>query len=493
MDLARIAVKLRPRNPWEGIDLGCMLAREWFLPLWLLWMVSALPVMLLATLLPLPLWLAGGLLWWLKPLYEPLLLYWLGRRLFGERPSWRELRQNWWPTVWPQLFANLTWRRLNPARSFVMPVAVLERLRGKARSERIRVLSRRSNAASWLTIIGIHFEFIFELGLFFLIALLIPEELLWTTWNDYLFAPDPVSAWLQQISTLLAMSLVAPFYVAGGFALYLTRRSELEAWDIELGLRRLMQRQSGSTTASGLAAMLLVGLLAWGGPSAPLQAAEVDRQQVRATIEEVLADEAFGRTEEVTRWKYVGEDDADDTADGDEPVAEWLEQWAEGLAMFSELLLWLVGAGLLAYLIHWFVSNREFNPVRFRGTGNGRVVPTEIAGLDLRPESLPDDPAAVAERLIGEGNYRAALSLLYRGALSAMVHRHALEIPDGATEGECRLLVGEQLGQPLDECFSSLTGVWLRLAYGHHPPERDRALALCRDWRGCFGDTDVHA
>jgi hypothetical protein len=29
-----------------------------------------------------------------------------------------------------------------------------------------------------------------------------------------------------------------PFYVAGGFALYLNRRAELEAWDIEQEFRR---------------------------------------------------------------------------------------------------------------------------------------------------------------------------------------------------------------------------------------------------------------
>ena len=188
-----------------------MLAREWFLPLWLLWMVSALPMMLLLTLLPLPLWLAGVLLWWFKPLYEPPLLFWLGRRLFGERPSWRELRQAWPGATLPQLFSNLTWRRLNPARSFVMPVSVLERLKGAPRSQRIRVLSRKSNAASWLTVIGIHFEFVLELGFISLVVMLIPEEMLWVSWQDYLFDPDPVSEWIHQICALLAMSLMAPF------------------------------------------------------------------------------------------------------------------------------------------------------------------------------------------------------------------------------------------------------------------------------------------
>jgi hypothetical protein len=505
------------------VDLGFMLARQWFLPLWLLWMVSALPMMLLLSLLPIPLWAAGALLWWFKPLYEPPLLYWMGRRLFGDRLSWRELRSGWFQAVWPQLLSNLTWRRLHPARSFLMPVTVLERLKGKARSQRIRVLSRKSNAASWLTVIGIHFEVALELSFISLVVMLIPEELHWIDWQDYFFKPDPISEWIQQISGLLAMSLVAPFYVAGGFALYLTRRSELEGWDIELGFRRMLQKQS-SSVVGWLGIIGLCGLLAWGGTTTPLEAAEVDtqlassqeesspteseiatpepfgqgdawliqpdREQVQQTVKQVLAHEDFGKEETRTRWDPIPDDD--EPEDLDHPILDWLGDLAEGIAAFGELLLWLGGGALLAYLIYWFVTNRDLRPMSFGSSRNGRTVPTQIAGLDLRPESLPDDPAAEAERLIEAGDYRGALSLLYRGALSDLVHRHALEIHDGATEGECRQLVGEQLGQALDGCFSNLTLVWLRQAYAHQSPERDQALALCQEWRGCFGGVDVN-
>ncbi|MEJ2452593.1 MAG: DUF4129 domain-containing protein [Candidatus Thiodiazotropha sp.] len=494
MDLAKIAVKLRPRNPWEGIDLGFMMAREWFLPLWLLWMISALPLMLLIGLMPMELFWKLLALWWLKPLYEPPLLYWMGRRMFGERPSWRELRQAWRRVALPQLFANLTWRRLNPARSFVMPVSVLERLRAKARSERIRVLSRKSNAASWLTIIGIHFESIFQLGFFLLLAMLVPEELAGDLLQDFLLVSESVKEWGLLASALLAMSMVAPFYVAGGFALYLTRRSELEGWDIELGLRAMVHRQSKGL-AAGLAALLLGGALIWGMPATPLQAAEqvewqqVDRQQVREAIQAVLSDEDFGREQEATRWRYIGED-SPDQEDGN-LLRGWLSGFSQGLASISEALLWLAGGGILAYLLYWFINNRNWNPAAFAASRNGRELPTEIAGLDLRPESLPDDPASEAERLIEAGDFRGALSLLYRAALSVLIHQHALEIPVGATEGECQGLVTRQLEATPAGCFSALTRVWLRLAYAHQPPERERALTLCREWRSCFGETYV--
>jgi hypothetical protein len=490
VDLAKIAVKLRPRNPWEAIDLGFMLARQWFLPLWILWMISAIPMMVLLSVLPIPLWLMGVLLWWFKPLYEPLLLYWLGRRLFHERPSWRELRQQWRRVVLPQLFANLTWRRLAPARSFTMPVAILEGLKGKPRAQRINVLSRKSHAASWLTIVGIHFEFVFEFGFIFLLAMLVPEELLWTDLQGYLFDPDVLGEWVQQITTLVSMSMIAPFYVAGGFALYLNRRSELEAWDLELGLRHMAQRHRQRHPGSALAGLILCVMAVLSLPCEPLQAAEeVDRQAVRTTIDEVLAQEDFGQLVEKTRWVPI-----------DKPIEEtnnlfieWLKavlkSFANGIASIGELLLWLVGGALLAYLIYWFIQNRGLlRDGSLRRARQGRSLPTHIAGLDLRPESLPEDPAAMAERLINEGQYRSALSLLYRGALSFLVHHHALEIPSGATEGECQRLAQQQLETALHECFSGLTGVWLLLAYDHRPPEKQQALSLCQQWRGCFGE-----
>jgi hypothetical protein len=488
VDLTRIAVKLRPRSPWEGIDLGFMLARQWFVSLWLIWLASALPVMLLLILLPLPLWLAGLLLWWFKPLYEPPLLYWMGRRLFGEQPDWREMRRRWLGIVWPQLIANLTWRRFSPARSFVMPVAVLERLSGKARAERIRVLGRNGHVASWLTVVGIHFEMVLELSLIALLLFLIPEELLWTDWQRYLFDPDLLSEWIQQVCGLLAMSLVAPCYVAGGFALYLTRRGALEAWDLELGLRRMAQRYR-QRLAGGAGALLALCLSLTVLAPEPVHAMETaSREAVRQAIDGVLAGEDFGRYEKRTRWKYI--DKAQQT--DDRGWVDWLRAVIKGftrnIAALSEFLLWLAAGALLAYLIYGFLQHRGLLGTRARRHGNGSLSPpTQIAGLDLRPESLPDDPARIAMQMIEAGDYREAFGLLYRGALSSLIHRHALQIAQGATEGECRVLAAAQLDEGLSECFSRLTSVWLMLAYAHRAPEESQALALCRQWPSCFG------
>ena len=139
MQLDQMSANIRNRTTWEGVDLGFAMARQWFWPLWRLWWMMALPVTLLALLL-LREWpvLAASVIWWLKPLYEPLLLLWLSRRLFGETLSARETLGQWRRMILPRLFSNLTIRRLSLNRSLYMPVSHLEGLRGKERLKRLR-------------------------------------------------------------------------------------------------------------------------------------------------------------------------------------------------------------------------------------------------------------------------------------------------------------------------------------------------------------------
>ena len=52
---------------------------------------------------------------------------------------------------------------------------------------------------------------------------------------------DQGSLHLQLISSIayaIAVLFLEPFYVAAGFGMYLNRRAELEAWDIEQEFRR---------------------------------------------------------------------------------------------------------------------------------------------------------------------------------------------------------------------------------------------------------------
>ena len=238
MNLERMTTEVRPRNRWEAIDLGFTMARQWFLPLWGLWLLTALPVLAISTLLlPESTYWVAFILWWLKPLYEQAQLHYLSRSLFGEYPSFQLIRIQLWRIIKPQLWQALTLRRLSLARSFNAPVALLEQLSGERRRKRLDVLHHNQrNVSQWLTIVCVHLEATLYFSLFVVVLVLIPEEQDFFDWSDFLDGSNLPLQYISNITYFLGISLLSPFYVSAGFALYLTRRTELEAWDIELSL-----------------------------------------------------------------------------------------------------------------------------------------------------------------------------------------------------------------------------------------------------------------
>jgi hypothetical protein len=514
VELDKLEINLRRRTSWEAIDLGFALARRWFMPLWLLWLASAAPLgVMLFLLLHDQLWLLILLVWWFKPLYEPPLMFWMSRAVFGEQLSVKAVLRQWWTVVRPQLLLNLTFRRFNPSRSFTLPVAILEQLRGKPRRNRLRMLGKNQHAATWLTVIGIHLETILEAAFVAVVFMLIPEDLRWTNLNDLIFAPGRIGEWLQLVGGLLCMSLIAPFYVAAGFALYLNRRSELEGWDIEINFRRTSERvKNGGTqrtgkhsakgarnnARNGSVALLLVALLGFMLPGTPVEAAQsVSASDAKPIIEKVLEDDAFGRYEQTHYWKYIGKTDAADDADNSwfidllEGLFKRLGGFFEGTAEIGKILIWIIGIALVVYLLYRVAGNTQwFRRFKRRPVRRGSTQPVELFGLDLRPEQLPEDLAVEARRLASEGAFREALSLLYRGALVYLVMQEQLDIPVSATEGECLALVkaGRSMGEA--DYFDALTGHWLEMAYGHITPEAGPVLLLCDQWQEVYGNVD---
>jgi hypothetical protein len=492
MELDKIAVKVRPRTPWEAIDLGFTMARAWFLPLWMLWMTVAMPVYLLAVLLlpDEPVWVIL-ILWWFKPMYEPMLLFWMSRALFGDLISLHAVLKRGWGIVWPQLFSNLTWRRFNPNRSFVMPVSVLEGLKGKARKKRIAVLGRGQQGGTWLTIAGAHFEIALEVSCVLLIVVMLPEELQWLDIDGFLFRPGNLEQWLQHVGDILAMSLIAPFYVAGGFGLYLTRRTELEAWDIEINFRQLMNRTSKQKTAApNIAIISLLSVMLVGMFFAPshVDAETLSHAQAKSHIEAVLADEVFGKNKTITYWDAIDKEQGHTDLGW---VMEWilsaLEGFTQGFAAFGKGVLLVMAGFLLAWLIYKALAKRGEWAINGRGKAKSISRPVTLFGLTMDVESLPRDITAECRRFVELGQIRSALSLLYRGALVALLEQDHLEVPDSATEHECLELVQANCPGPLADFFAVLTPVWIRLAYDHQNPSGEDVVVFCNHWDRLFG------
>jgi hypothetical protein len=254
MRLSDLRLAVRPRTPYEAMDLGLRLAQSEAGLLWRAWFLVTLPVFALT--LGLMLFFGSGLplflLWWLKPLYDLVLLGVLSRRVFGETPTLRDLLGQL-PGSWRHgLLGHLTWRRLSMSRAYLLPVWLLENLPAAERRPRLALLRNHyTGRARWLHIVMVHLEGLLMLTALSLLFWFAPEGK-----SDDLFAlfsgetSDLLGELAQLGAYFIAMSVVEPFYVAAGFTLYLNRRSELEAWDLELAFRHLRERLDAQRRAA---------------------------------------------------------------------------------------------------------------------------------------------------------------------------------------------------------------------------------------------------
>lgn len=514
MHLTEASVAIRPRTAWEALDLGVLLARRHAGLLMASWALITLPIfaLLCAVLWQYPGW-ALLIFWWLKPAYERLPLYILSQALFGQTPGLRQSLKALPRLLWPQLLASLTWRRLSPTRSFDLPVLQLEGLGGKARNQRLIVLGQRdSGAATWLTLVGVHVEMALWLGLIALFYLMLPQqiELDWS-WETLIAVDNGQWLWLEHLSNLLYVLLLIvwePVYVACGFTLYLNRRTALEAWDIELVFRSLRQRLTGSAYAVLLGATLLLTQLpgsAWAespetlSPDTPrLLHQALDSQSARTHIEQLLDQPPFQHRETVTQWRFSDDEQAEETEPQDfDALLEMLQNlfklgeiWKslDVIAVVFEALLWGLLVALLVFVLwryrQWLQTFGERFGLPRRQPR--QALPAQLFGLELTPESLPDDIAGEAERLWSE-QPRAALGLLYRALLSRLLHDHRLPLRHSHTEGEVLQLVSHLQQQPLERYARQLTRHWQALAYGHRPPAAALREELCQGWRNLFG------
>jgi len=212
----------------------------------------------------------------------------------------------------------------------------------------------------------------------------------------------------------------------------------------------------------------------------PLFAAESaarppDNLQIARAINTVKADPnlATERTMRTLRWAGESRPPPDDA-----PTSlGWLMQLIGWFAQSARVLVWVavaILAGLLAiYLVRLIRSRRPSNKVK-------RVTaPTHVQDLDIRPESLPDNIGAAARKLWDSGEHRAALSLLYRGVLSRLVHVHNVPIRDSSTEGDCLRLTATRLREEQKTYVALLIQVWQHAVYGGQPPETASLYTLC--------------
>ncbi len=474
--LDRLQVAVRLRGAFESSDLGFRLLRRHAKPIYLILLLLLTPLALgLGWLFRGEPWLMPLLLWWLKPVWDRPILHILSRGTFGEDPGV-------WDTVkaLPSLYrrgtvVSLLWRRLSDVRSLVLPLFQLEGQGGAAYRRRRAVLLRRGRfRATLLTFSCFIFQIVLFVGVCTLISFLVPKGSGFNLGNT-MFEEDPTlrKRWvdlLLQGLPVVAMIVIEPFYIAGGFGLYLNRRVELEGWDIELAFRRL----GGRLARLAVGALLLLGL------ALPLRAQEDPKAPARAAIKEVMEQPEFQTKKKEAGWHWK---ETPKQARKRVQAPNWLEAFMALLRNVAFLAKWALILAVVA-LVAWLLWKYRD---AFLGSGGRRhrdELPAALFGLDVRPETLPSDVAGTALTLWRKGEARAALALLYRASLAELVHGFQMELPRGATEGDCLRKATQVLAADSGLYFRKLTHAWQGEAYaGRRPADGE---ALCLGWSAHF-------
>ncbi|WP_157201168.1 hypothetical protein [Massilia sp. Root351] len=542
MRIDKLQIALRPRPAPQALDLGFALLRAHAGPVYKTWLALWLPLCALSQLL---IWAAPGyaalwmfLPWWLRPLLERGPLYVLSRQVFGEDVTWRQALRAWPRQLGGGWFRLLTWWRFfMPGRGLYQPVWQLEQARGATASERRNVIGRNGTgaAAYRFGLACAHFDAVLNFGLVALVGLFFSEG---PAINPLaVFVSGGNGTWLDLVvmaAYTVSGGIVGPVYTACCFTLYLNRRATLEAWDIEITLRQIqapaarhqpqqaapapaatpVSAQAGRASPQLLAllaalasVLLAAGLLCAPAGAEPLQAAAPppaaapgDLQCERPRhLEEQIGKHAPVRSAEQAAlraelrrlynsddlrgykcedsWHFKDFDEAEQKPERPPKLPD-----LSVLALVIKVLLIAGGVALVAWLLY-----------RYRGKfawllpAPAMHAATEIAGLDIRAESLPGDVAGAVRRLWDQGDRRGALALLYRATLSRLVQQDGLLLAQGATEGDC-LRLAQQAALPAAryQVAATATTLWLNGAYGARWPDSAALYAACGAWRAQF-------
>ncbi len=538
MQLDRLTIALRPRPARQALDLGFALLHARAATVYKAWLALWLPLVALAAALVAALPDYAGLWfmlpWWLKPLLERAPLYVLSRQVFGEDVTWRQALLAWPGQLGGGWFRMLTWwRPFMAGRGLYQPVWQLEQARGEQAAKRRAAIGRdrAGRAAYMFGIACAHFEAVLQIGLLAFIGMFTSADQF--KLFSYLVGGNAgaggAAAMLVPLACYaVAGAIVGPIYVACCFTLYLNRRATMEAWDIELVLRQI--RAPGAQRephAAPLAAWLLAPLLAalaMLAPPPPAQAApQPEQTRARAQAQEQGATQADGAAPPSRAGQCASmpalfqsihapprdaqqralHQELDDIYAGDELrgydcVAGWrlknraddqkkpVPSAAPDLALAARIIRDVLVAGAIG-LCAWLLYRYRDRLRALLPRPAAPAAATQVAGLDIRAASLPDDVTAQVRTQWQQGERRGALALLYRATLSRLVQRHGLALPQGATEGECLRLaeLACRRGQ-LDDAghgvMAAVTKLWLEAAYANRWPADDAVQHACDAW-----------
>jgi hypothetical protein len=525
MKIELLQLQLYPRPNAHALDLGFSLLRQNAGEVYKVWLFFWLTLNLLAGLFAYAFPTTGMLYlflpWFFRPLIERAPLYILSRQVFGEHVTWRQAVRAWPSQLGGGWFRMLTWWRIFvPGRGLFQAIYQLEGMRGADAAVRRRLIGKKTTAsANWFGIVCAHFETGVQLALWGTIAIFMHEQFGRDPWDFITGIHGTEDIVLSLVFNIISVGIIGPIYVACCFTLYLNRRATLEAWDVELMLRQVqkpvqtqLKKPSKSTAHSVLIAVFLVlPLVALHSNDSVAANKEEDKSSVeklhldKCSPPENVQQIPKQRGESHTAQQEQMRQQLDRLYQSEKLVTYFCKEQLvdknkkeknkksdsnfnlDAIAGVFKIVFIAIGAGLLIWLLY-----------RYREKFTGIALPErrsralEIAGLNIRADSLPDDVCASVLQLWRNGEHRAALALLYRATLSHLVEQDALYFEVGSTEGDClsaiRLAARQQnLNQARATLAQQVSELWQNAAYAHRFPESmDVLSAVCAQWHAEF-------
>ncbi len=439
---------LRERAGFEAMDAGLLLYRRNFLRIQLSYVGFFLPLLIAGLFLPYELlWISPLIIWWLRPLWDRLILRKLAHTFFNSEGKAA------WKGIFRGLFSDLTWRRFSLWRHYAQPVRALEGLKGKPLRNRVHFIFGDYRAVAFaLGAVMFVLEIAFLSGVIAFVSNMnsfIPHVMR----SDLTFQ----TPWVYPAIILswgVISAVTVPAAVSMGFALYINRRVIIEGWDLEVAFTR-----RAVYYRSTLGAILLALVLGLGTGTVPAHAQDPPIE----SLEQILESDDFGENQTRTgwRWKDDGAEFKQNENSGD--ILNGLFGNA-GKMIAATLRILLISAAIFVvgaiiwknrHVLFGLVSEGSDNRDRSSGTRN------RLMGKE---GTLP--PLDSAQVLYNEGNHRDAWSVLYRHLILIL----GRPIPDSpgmdATEGEWL----RALREPGKDQKVRLINGWREIAYAHRDP-----------------------
>jgi hypothetical protein len=174
--------------------------------------------------------------------------------------------------------------------------------------------------------------------------------------------------------------------------------------------------------------------------------------------------------------------------DFEEPDLEtpaWIKSFSVIFATFVEYLLWIL---LALIVVSLYLSRQQWMQL-FSSEKEEEAVyqaPEVLFGMNVREDSLPDDLIAEVTLLWQQQKARESLSLLYRGALIALITKEKVPLENSYTEGDILKLSQKILTDSKQHYLSELTRQWQLIAYAHRIPMDEAMEWLFSHWASDF-------